>query len=134
MGKANIVLTCGALAVILLGSICTVYVTKTQAKQESLTINNQSFTIDQLFAQTATRQFTDLNFTGIALDDAIRVADVTNPESHQYTIIGADGYQKTVTWDNLQHGLLTKQRQAVFTDLPKAFRVRDVVTIEVKSL
>jgi len=134
MGKANIVLTCGALAVLLLGSICTVYVTQTQAKPESLTINDQTLTIDQLFARTAPRQFADLNFTGIALDDAIRVAGVNDPEAYQYTIIGADGYQKTVTWDNLQHGLLTAQRQTVFTDLPKAFQVRDVVTIEVKPL
>jgi len=133
MGKANIVLTLGALSVLLLGSISTLYITQTQAKTQTLTINNQTYTIDQLFTQITPRSFTDLNANGIALDDLIRLAGVATPEDHQYTIIGADGYQKTVTWDNLQHGLLTRQRQTVFSDLPKAFNVRNVTTIEVKA-
>jgi hypothetical protein len=132
MGKANIILTIGALSVLLLGSISTIYVTQTQAKTETITINNQTYTIDQLFAQTEPRTFTDPNTTGLALDNLIHNAGVTNPENHQYILIGADGYQKTVTYDNLKHGLLTRQRNVIFSDLAKAFNVKDLTTIEVK--
>jgi hypothetical protein len=133
MGKADIILTIGALSILLLGSITTLYVTQTQAATTTITINNQTYTIDQLFSQTTPRTFTDQNATGIALDALITNAGITNPETHQYIIIGADGYQKTVTWDNLQHGLLTRQRQVVFSDLAKAFNVKNLVKIEVKQ-
>lgn len=132
MGKATVILTIGALSVLLLGSISTLYVTQTQAKTDTITINNQTFTINQLFAQTQPRTLASQNATGIALDDLIQNTGLTTPETHQYILIGADGYQKTVTWDNLHHGLLTKQRQIVFSDLPKAFNVHDLTTIEVK--
>ena len=57
---------------------------------------------------------------------------VSNPEQHMYTLKGSDGYEKTVIWENMKNGLLTKDRESIFSDLPKAFRVKDVVTIEVK--
>jgi hypothetical protein len=56
---------------------------------------------------------------------------IGNPEQHTYTLKGADGYEKTVTWENLKNGLLTKDRESIFSDLPKAFRVKDIVIIEV---
>lgn len=132
MGKAIVILTIGALSVLLLGSISTLYVTQTQAKTDTISINNHAYTIDQLFTQTTARTLTDHNATGIALDQAIINAGVNNPDTHQYIIIGSDGYQKTVTWTNLQHGILTRQRNIIFSGLPKAFNVKDLAQIEVK--
>ena len=57
---------------------------------------------------------------------------IPEPENHEYTIIASDGYQKTVKWENMKNGLLTKEGQSIFSDLPKAFRVKDIVKIEVK--
>ena len=57
---------------------------------------------------------------------------VSHPDQHTYTLHGVDGYEKTVTWENMKNGLLTKNQESVFSDLPKAFRVKDIVTIEVK--
>jgi len=74
----------------------------------------------------------DGNFSGIALDDLMVKTGVVHPEQHTYTIVGADGYQKTVTWENMKNGLLTSEGQTIFSDLPKAFRIKDVVSIEVK--
>jgi hypothetical protein len=50
---------------------------------------------------------------------------------HTYRIIGEDGYSQTVTWENMQNGLLTHEKKVVFSDLPKAFNVKNVVEIEV---
>jgi hypothetical protein len=121
-----------ALIILVIASISSVYVYTTQANTETILINGQHYTSDQLFSFTKPRAFADLNYSGIALDDLVTKTGVKNPESHTYTIIGSDGYQKTVTWMNMKNGLLTKNRVSVFSDLPKAFRVKDVVTIEVK--
>ena len=121
-----------ALCVLAIASISTVYVYATQATSDTISINGQHYTIDQLFTFTKPRTFADLNYSGIALDDLVTQTGVQNPESHTYTIIGSDGYQKTVTWANMRNGLLSKNRVTVFTDLPKAFWVKDVAAIEVK--
>jgi nicotinic acid mononucleotide adenylyltransferase len=121
-----------AVVILAIASISSVYVYATQTSTTSILINGQHYTIDQLFSFTKSRMFVDLNYSGIALDDLIIKTGVNNPDSNTYTIIGSDGYQKTVTWDNMKNGLLTKNRMVVFSDLPKAFRVKDVVTIEVK--
>jgi hypothetical protein len=121
-----------ALIMLALASISSVYVYTTQANTNTILMNGQHYTIDQLFSFTKPRAFADLNYSGIALDDLVIKTWVKNPESYTYTIIGSDGYQKTVTWENMKNGLLTKNRESVFSDLPKAFRVKDVVTIEVK--
>jgi hypothetical protein len=121
-----------ALIILVVASISSVYVYTTQASTDSILINGQHYTVDQLFSSTKPRAFADLNYSGIALDDLVIRTGVKNPESHTYTIIGSDDYQKTVTWENMKNGLLTKNRMAVFSDLSKAFRVKDVVTIEVK--
>jgi hypothetical protein len=121
-----------AVVILAIASISSVYVYATQTSTTSILINGQHYTIDQLFSFTKSRMFVDLNYSGIALDDLIIKTGINNPDSNTYTIIGSDGYQKTVTWDNMKNGLLTKNRMVVFSDLPKAFRVKDVVTIEVK--
>ena len=77
------------------------------------------------------REFADINFSGIALDDIIIKSGVSSPENHEYTIIGADAYQKTVTWEDMKNGMLTEDNQVVFSDLPQAFNVRDVVEIKI---
>jgi hypothetical protein len=121
-----------ALCVLAIASISSIYVYTTQASINTLTINGQHYTIDQLFTITKQRTFADLNSSGIALEDLMIQAGVNKPESRTYTIIGSDGYQKTVTWENLGNGLLTRNRTTIFRDLPKAFWVKDVVAIEVK--
>lgn len=131
MGKVHLILLVGAVGVLVLGSASSLYVTLDSAEAAGVTVNGHSFSMDTLQTDVPSRSFPDLAADGIALDRLIVYAGVLDPEARQYSIIGQDGYQKTVTWENLQHGLLTADRQAVFSDLPKAFNVRDVATIEV---
>ncbi len=120
-----------ALCVLAIASISSIYVYTTQATTDTITINGHTYTIDQVFTNTKPRTFPTLNSSGIALDDLIIQSGVKHPELHTYTIIGSDGYQKTVTWENMKNGLLTQNRKTVFSDLPKAFNIKDVTTIEV---
>jgi hypothetical protein len=131
MGKDRL-LPIFALLILLIGSISSIYVYATQATTETLLVNGQHYTMDQLFFLTQLRSFNESQYSGIALDDLMLKTGVPQPEQHKYTLRGADGYEKTVTWENMKNGLLTKESESVFSDLPKAFRVKDIATIEVK--
>ena len=130
MGKDRLV-PIFALLILLIGSISSIYVYATQTTTSTLLVNGQHYTIDQLFSLTKPRTVNDSQYTGIALDDLMRKTGVSEPEQHQYTLKGSDGYEKTVTWENMKNGLLTKDRESIFSDLPKAFHVKDIITIEV---
>ncbi len=131
MGKDRL-LPILALILLFIASSSSLYVYASQTTTDKLQVNGQQYTIDQLFSLAKPRAFNDSQSTGIALDDLMLKTGVSNPEQHMYTLKGADGYEKTVTWENMVNGLLTKDRESIFSDLPKAFRVKDVVTIEVK--
>ena len=118
-----------ALIIILIGAGSSAYVYVTTIDSDYTRINGQDYTIDQLLFIGEER--TIEIYTGIALDDLIVKIGVSNPGKHEYTIIAADAYQKTVKWENMKNGLLTKNRESIFSDLPKSFRVRDIVKIEV---
>jgi len=130
MGKDRL-LPIFALLILLLSSISSIYVYTTQATIDTLLVNGQYYTIDQLFSLTQPRTLNESQYTGIALDDLILKTGVLQPEQHTYTLKGSDGYEKTVTWENMKNGLLTRDSESAFSDLPKAFRVKDIITIEV---
>jgi hypothetical protein len=120
-----------ALIILLIGSVSSIYVYATQTNESDISINGQKYSIDQLFFIAEPRLIDSLNFSGIALDDLTIKVGVGLPKQKKYTIIGSDGYQKTVEWKNMENGILTYERMVVFSDLPKSFRVKDVVKIEV---
>ena len=131
MGKDRL-LPIFALLILLIGCVSSIYVYATQATTNTLLVNGQYYTMDQLFSLTQPRTFNESQYSGIALDDLMLKTGVSQPEQHTYTLKGVDGYEKTVTWENMKNGLLTKESESVFSDLPKAFRVKDIITIEVK--
>ena len=68
---------------------------------------------------------------GIPLDCIVLSSGVVDPENHTYTLLGSDGYQKTVKWDDMQKGILTPTRSIAFSHLSKGFWVKDVVGVQV---
>jgi hypothetical protein len=121
-----------AIIILLIGSFSSIYVFATQTNESNITINEQKYSIDQIFFIAEPRSFNALNFSGVALDDLILKVGVGFTNNREYTIVGSDGYQKTVNWENMENGLLTYEKMVVFSDLPKSFRVKDVVNIEVR--
>ena len=133
MGKEKLIPII-AVAVLFIGSISSVYVYAMQNDSEYIEINGTEYTIDQLFFMGKQKNIESNSelFSGIALDDLMKKTGVSNPETHDYTIIASDVYQKTVKWENMKNGLLTIEGQSIFSDLAKAFRIKDIVKIEVK--
>jgi len=128
MGKDRL-LPIFAILILIISCISSTYIYATQATANTILVNEQQYTIDQLFSLVQPRTLNES--TGIALDDLMLKTGVTHPEQYRYTLRGSDGYEKTVTWENMKNGVLTKDGQSYFSDLPKAFRVKNVITIEV---
>lgn len=94
MGKTKLIPIL-AVIILLVGIGSSIYVNSTKIDSQQITVNGKKHNIDQLFEISEKRSL-EAEF-GIALDKLIVVNGVTNPEMFEYTIIGADGYQKTVT-------------------------------------
>jgi hypothetical protein len=131
MGKDRL-LPIFALLILITACASSLFVYATQTTSDTVLINGQHYTIDQLFLLAAPRTLNDSQYSGIALDDLMLKTGIAYPEQHTYTLKAADGYEKTVIWENMKNGVLTKERESAFSDLPKAFRVKDIIEIEVK--
>ena len=123
-----------AILILIISSSTTLFVYAQTTNQKLITIADETYTIDQLstLGTQKTLEIEDKTYIGIHLSNLIKKIGISNPEQQQYTLTGTDGYQKTVTWENLQNGILTLEQQTIFSDLPKAFRVKNIITIEVK--
>ncbi len=132
MSKKEII-TILAISVLLVGSASALYVDANTKKSDYIKIDGTDYTIDQLslIAGQKTIESNSQMFTGISLEDIIKNTMADCHSCNKYTFIGADGYQKTVEWKNIKNGVLTDDKMSVFSDLPKAFRVKDIVEIEV---
>lgn len=133
MGKEKLIPIL-ALIVLLIGGTSTVYVYATQIDKDTITINGEEYTIDQIFymGDTKTIQTIEGEKTGVSLKDLIIKVGIGCPACHEYTIKAKDGYQKTVDWDTMKTGVLVDYKKVFFPDTPKAFWVGDIVEIEVK--
>jgi hypothetical protein len=133
MGKEKIIPIL-ALIVILICGTSTAYVYVTQINKDTITINGQEYSVEQIFyiGVQKTIQTVDGEKKGISLEDMITKVGVGCPSCHEYIIKGKDGYQKTVNWDIMKTGVLADNKRVFFPDTPKAFWVSDIVEIEVK--
>ena len=132
MGKQKIIPVL-AMTLLLIGIISALYVNATQINKDTITINGEDYTYNDLFllGGEKTIKTVDGEITGASLGNIIKSIGVTCNSCNKYTIKGADGYEKTIEWDILKTGVLSKENRVFFPDTPKAFWVSDVVEIEV---
>lgn len=123
-----------AISVLLLGVFSALFVNATQIDKETININGNEYSIDQLFSMCNSRSIeTDEGEkTGIALDDLILKVGVSCPTCHNYIIKAEDKYQQTFSWDILKTGVLTDYSRVYFPDTAHTFWIRNVIEIEVK--
>ena len=137
MGKENLIPVL-AITLLLVGICSTLYVHATQINPEtdvgSITINGQKYAVEDLFlvVEQKTIIADENEETGIALDEMMYYTNVGCPSCHEYTIKAKDTYQQTVTWDDMQTGILTEQNRVFFPDMAHTFWVCNVIEIEVK--
>jgi hypothetical protein len=105
-----------------------------QGDADSVTINGTDFSWEGIFADYGTETFTaaERDFAGVPLEGLVIDSGVQNPETHTYRLTGLDGYQKDVTWNDIQNGYLTEEEhRAVFPNMTQSFWIRDLASVEV---
>jgi len=132
MGKQKIIPVL-AMVLLLIGIISALYVHATQINKNTITINGQEYTYDDLFllGGEKTIKTVDGEVTGASLENIIKSIGIACTSCSKYTIKATDGYQKTIEWNVLKTGALSKENRVYFPDTPKALWVSDVVEIEV---
>ena len=126
-----------AISVLLLGSLSALYVhafENTSGDSNIIYVDGKKVNIDNLFSRYQTKtiinNISGEKFAGVPLEYVIKEGGISSPEKFSYNIVGEDGYSKTVKWENIKNGVLTKDKRAAFEDLPKAFMVRNRAKIE----
>ena len=117
-----------AVVVLLIGIGASLFVFFNNQNSSVVTINGQEFSKKEILSFSTEKTIEE--HTGIALDGLILDVGISDPDGLEFTMIGSDGYQKTVFWENMQNGLLTNDLMSVFSDLPKAFSVKDIIEIK----
>ncbi|MEM2583755.1 MAG: hypothetical protein QW762_03700 [Candidatus Thermoplasmatota archaeon] len=101
--------------------------------KDYIEINGKKISMDEIFKKCELKEIEVKNksYSGVSLVCIIKIAEIRCPEEHHYTLIGSDNYQKTVSWEDMEKGILTKERSTIFPHLPGAFWVKNVIKIEV---
>lgn len=122
-----------AMIVLLLGIFSTVYVHATQINKDTITINGEEYTIEQIFMiiESKTIETAEGKKTGVSLEDLMIKAGISCTSCNKYTIKAEDGYQKTIDFEILKTGILTDYSRVYFPNTAHALWVSDVIEIEV---
>jgi len=123
-----------AMILLLIGIFSAIYVHANQINKDTITINNEEYTIDQIFslAKTKTIQTDEGEKTGVSLEELMNKVGISCTDCNKYTFKAKDGYQQTVDYKTLKTGILTKESRVFFPDTAHSLWVRDIIEIEVK--
>jgi len=132
--RLNMIL--GILAVAILVSSCAVFAYTQIPKGDTtkVVVNGTDYTRNDIITYFGSVDFVanEQEFEGVRLSDIILDTGLASPSGYQYKISASDGYQKDVTWEDMQNGFLVEDEfKTVFPELTKSFWVTDVISIEV---
>ncbi len=103
---------------------------------DTIEVNGHLFTWKQPFHiidETVTMQDAENNtIEGIYLSDVVNITGLTDQGTHGYDLQAGDGYNQTVTWEDMTKGLLVEEeKKCFFPHLSKKYHVSDIIKIEV---
>ena len=123
-----------AMMVLLIGTFSAIYVHASQVDKNTIMINNQEYTIDQIFTLAESMEIeTDEGIkSGVSIIDLMNQIGISCTSCNKYTFKAKDGYQQAVDFEILKTGILTEYSRVYFPNTAHTLWVRDVVEIEVK--
>lgn len=121
-----------ATIILLTGIASTIYVESLKEEKQTdnvIHINEIDYEIEDIFVDFI--EISIEEFSGILLSDLLNDTSLINPEDYHYKVIGEDGYAKTIEWKHMKKGILTREKNVVFENLPQQFWIKDIAQIEV---
>lgn len=106
---------------------------KDDEEEATITINGEEVEISSIFDDHTTTTVTTggTDFVGVSLSQLVTETGLAHPENYQYNITASDGWYQTVTWENMQTGIIIEEdTMTVFSGLPGKYRVKGVVDID----
>ena len=132
--RLNSILGIVAVLVLVLSFSAFAYSLVPKGDSSLIVVNDIDYGWDAVLTDFEIVDFTasDDEFQGVLVSDILLDAGLESPESHTYRFIGLDGYQKDLTWQDVQNGYLVEdEHKVVFPDQTRSFWVKDLALIEV---
>ena len=100
-----------------------------------ITVNGRPYTWTQPFNILTVVEMNDTegnSMEGVILSDLVNETGLSDPSVHNYTI-SADDYEKEVTWEDMQRGILVDSgdHESHFPHLSKKYQVKGIIEIKV---
>ena len=113
--KLNIILGIIAVLILVLSFSAFAYSLVPKGDADLLVIDGIEYSWTTIFSGNETVDFTASgdDYSGIPVNEIILTAGVENPEDYEYKFIGLDGYQKDVTWEDVQNGFLVEDQHII---------------------
>ena len=99
-----------------------------------IVVNEVDYGWDFIFTDFEIVSFTASgdDFQGVLVSSIILDTGLENPEAYTYKFVGLDGYQKDLSWNDVQNGYLVEdEHKVVFPSQTRSFWVKDLASIEV---
>ena len=101
---------------------------------DTMNFNGTDYTYSDLESEFGTKDANGM--TGVPLDKVILSTDFADLDSDSqnetlFCLIAEDGWQKNVSWSDMQTGILVETDQmAYFPDLPGAYKIKHLASID----
>ena len=134
MKRLNMIL--GITAAVILVASCAAFGYSLVPKGDTsmVVVNDIEYSWDDLFSDFETVTFVadEAEYEGVLLSSIVLDAGVVDAETRGYRIVGSDGYQKDVTWEDMSNGyLVMEDNVSIFPELTHSYWVKGVVGVEV---
>ena len=132
--RLNTVLAIIAIIVLTLSFTAFAYTLVPKGDASLIVVNEIDYGWDAIFSDFESENFVanEDEYIGVPISQIILDTGLENPETFEYKFIGLDGYQKDVSWDDVQNSYLVEdEHKVVFPNMTRSFWVRDLASIEV---
>ena len=134
--RLNTVLAIIAIIVLVLSFSAFAYILVPKGDASLIVVNKIDYGWDVIFTDFEMTSFTasEDDYEGVLVSSIILDTGLENPQGHTYRFMGLDGYQKDVTWEDVQNSYLVEdEHKVVFPNMTRSFWVKDLALIEVIS-
>ncbi len=132
--RFNTILGVFAALILILSFSAFAYTLVPKGDASLIVVNEIDYGWDVIFSDFESEIFaaSEDEYIGVPVSQVILDTSLENPETFEYKFIGLDGYQKDLTWEDVQNSYLVEdEHKVVIPHMTRSFWVKDLASIEV---